>query len=212
VSASQYFGTSQKFKNEISAELSALFLFSALKNNDKTGLFLFSDIPELYISPAKGKNHILRIIRELLAFKPKNKLTNISLALKNINHLLKRKSIIILISDFLDSNFEKYITITEKKHDLIPVIINDNFEKKINIYPAILNYENAETGEKKAFDLLNYTAIKEYNDKRKKEIENLKKIFTLNSIDYIEIEDDKDIINPVIKFFKNRKLKIKKVK
>ena len=209
VSGSQHFGTSAKFKNEISAELSALFLFSALKNNDKTGLYLFSDRTELYIPPKKGKNHILRIVRELLAFKPKNKLTSISSALRNINHLLKRKAIIILISDFLDENFEKSIIITEKKHDLIPVVVNDRFEKSIRPAPAILNYENAETGERNAMDLSDAAALAGYAEKRKKEAESLKKLFNSQSIDFIEIDSDKDVLSSVVKFFKNRKLKIK---
>lgn len=209
VSASHLFGTTSSFKNETAAELSALFLFSALKNSDKTGLYLFSDRTELYVPPKKGKEHILRIIREMIAFKPKSTRTGISVALKNINRLLKRKSIVVFISDFIDSNFEKAISITEKKHDLIPVILYDPFERKISNFPALLNYENAETGEKGVIDLSDPETLSEYSQRNEKRINDLKNFFKSHKIDFLEVQSGSDIYQPVINFFKNRKLKLR---
>ncbi len=209
VSASNLFGTSSTFKNETAAELSALFLFSALKNSDKTGLYLFSDRTELYITPRKGKNHILRIIREMLAFKPSSPGTNISEALKNINKLLKRKAIIILISDFLDEGFEKAAAVTQKKHDLIPVILSDKVETQLPSMPAILNYKDAESGFKSAIDLSDPKTLDAYNGQAKERREKLKNFFTSHKIDFMEISAGDDIYSPVIEFFKKRKLKLR---
>lgn len=208
VSASGLFGTRNKTKNELSAELAALFMFAALKNNDKTGLFLFSDNTELYVPPKKGKNHILRIVRDMIAFKPKSSRTNISVALKNLNQILKRKAVIILISDFMDSNFEKAIKITEQKHDLIPVIVNDPLELELKNYPAILSYVNPENGEYGYVDMSDASMVKRYNEEFKARRESLIKTFNSHNIDYMEINTQSDIFRTVVSFFKNRKLKI----
>ncbi|NLH39560.1 MAG: DUF58 domain-containing protein [Elusimicrobia bacterium] len=208
VSASGLFGTRNKTKNELSAELAALFMFAALKNNDKTGLFLFSDNTELYVPPKKGKNHILRIVRDMIAFKPKSSRTNISVALKNLNQILKRKAVIILISDFMDSNFEKAIKITEQKHDLIPVIVNDPLELELKNYPAILSYVNPENGEYGYVDMSDAYMVKRYNEEFKARRESLIKTFNSHNIDYMEINTQSDIFRTVVSFFKNRKLKI----
>ncbi|MEW5951373.1 MAG: DUF58 domain-containing protein [Elusimicrobia bacterium] len=209
VSASNLFGTSSSFKNETAAELSALFLFSALKNSDKTGLYLFSDKTQLYVPPKKGRNHILRIIREMLAFEPDSPGTNIAEALKNINKLLKRKAIIILISDFLDKDFEKAAAVTERKHDLIPVILSDKIEYALPKIPAVLNYKDAETGKKAAIDLSDPDSVNLYEQEAKKRREKLKSFFISHKIDFMEISAGEDIYTTVIDFFKKRKLKLR---
>lgn len=209
VSASNIFGTSSTFKNETAAELSALFLFCALKNNDKTGLYLFSDKTELYITAKKGKDHILRIIREMLAFKPSSPGTNICEALKNINRLLKRKAIIILISDFLDEGFEKAVAVTQKKHDLIPVVLSDKVETQLPSISAILNYKDAEKGFKSAIDLSDPKTLAAYDSYTKQRREKLKFFFTSHRIDFMEITAGEDIYPPVIDFFNKRKIKLR---
>lgn len=210
VSGSQHFGTRKQFKNEIGAELAAIFMFAALKNNDKVGLFLFSNQQELYVPPNKGKEHVLRIIRDMLAFQPKSKKTSISNSLKSLNNLLKRRSIIILISDFMDTGFEKAIKITERKHDLIPVILNDEIEINLKNLPLLIPYINEETGEKGYIDLNDYYTVNSYNKTFKRRREELKKLFKSNYIDYIELTSISDIYREVINFFNKRKLRIKK--
>jgi uncharacterized protein (DUF58 family) len=212
VSGSQLFGTKTLMKNELSAELAALFMFAALKNNDKTGLFLFSDKTELFIPPKKGKNHILRIIREMLAFEPKSKKTNISFALEKLNHALKRRSVIIFISDFMDENFEKAVKITEHKHDLIPVIVNDTFEIEPQNCPAILSFLNFENETMGYIDLSDKYLIETYKTKFKEKRDNLIKLFNSQNIDYMEITTKSNIFLTVSSFFKKRKLKIAKGK
>lgn len=208
VSSSLFFGTRNKLKNELAAELAALFMFAALKNNDKVGLYLFSDNTELYIPPRKGKNHVLRIIREIIAYNPKSPYTNISKALNKINQIMKRKCVIILISDFEDQGFEKDIKITEQRHDLIPVIVNDPIELELKTYPTLISYFNEEKQKWGLIDLSDKYLISSYNQKKAQHIENLKRLFRSSKIDFMEINTQSDIFQTVIKFFKNRKLKL----
>lgn len=208
VSSSLFFGTKNKLKNELAAELAALFMFAALKNNDKVGLYLFSDNTELYIPPKKGKNHVLRVIREIIAHSPKSPYTNISKALKKINQIIKRKSVIILISDFDDEGFERDIKITEQRHDLIPVIINDPLELELKTYPTLVSYFNEEKQKWGLIDLSDKYLVNSYNQRKAQHLENLKKLFHASNIDFMEITTQSDIFKTVIKFFKNRKVKL----
>ena len=145
VSASQYFGSKGNLKVEAAIELASVFAFSAIKNNDKVGLLLFSDKVELYIPPRKGKRHVLRIIRELLAFEPRSKKTDISLALSTLLRLIKRQGILLFISDFVDNNYEKPFKLAAKKFDLIPVIIEDPLEFNFPKMPALIEIEDGES-------------------------------------------------------------------
>ena len=205
VSGSQFFGSQSKFKNDAAAELSAMFAFSALKNGDKTGLLLFTDKTELYIPPKKGKNHVLRIIRELLASKPQNKKTNIARALDETNKLLKRRSIVIFISDFFDDNFEKSLRLAKLKHDIIPVIVSDKMEKTIAPINALVQTEDLEK-ESSSFlaDFSNPQFLKEYSDSGDKQRQKTEKALMSMGIDFINISTDEEVHKPVVKFFKRR--------
>lgn len=210
VSGSQSFGSSEKFKNEASAELAAMFAFSALKNNDKSGLMLFTDATELYIPPKKGKNHMLRIIRELLAYQPKNRKTDIASALNAINKILKRKSIIILISDFISGGFEQALKRTEKKHDLIPVVIEDRLENELPALNAMINAEYLEDGNKSfTADLSSQDFLDNYSRNAMERKKNLEKTFKSMGIDWINIKTHMDVTEPVVQFFKQRARKIR---
>lgn len=125
VSGSELFGTTEQFKNEIITEIAATLAFSALQNNDKTGLLLFSDQVELFIPPKKGKTHILRIIRELIEFEPKSRQTNFSVAFDFLNRVIKKKAIVFMLSDFIGENYEKSLQIASKKHDLTGIRLYD---------------------------------------------------------------------------------------
>jgi uncharacterized protein (DUF58 family) len=209
ISGSQRFGTKNRFKSETSAQISALFAFSALKNNDKVGLLLFSDNVELYIPPKKGKRHSLRLIRELLAHKPKGRGTDIGLCLSNINKMLKRRAIVMLISDFNAQKFDKAFKLTAKKHDLIPVVVEDSLERKLPKISALLNVENAE--EEKIFDLnLGSSGLHcDFNSFVKAKRRHLKKLFSAAGVDPIYIESESDFVSPIVKFFKVRERKIR---
>ena len=131
LSGSLIFGTLEKTKQQVAAELSAILAFSAMKNNDKVGLLLFTDKIEKFVPPRKGRVHVLRIIREVLSFEPAGKTTNIKGALEYMNNAIKKKSIVFLVSDFMDSGYEKILRIVGKKHDLIGIVLDDQREKEI---------------------------------------------------------------------------------
>ena len=134
VSGSEYFGTTDQFKKDTVTEISATLAFSAIQNNDKVGLILFSDQIELFIPPKKGKSHVLRIIRELIEFKPKSKKTNIAEAFKFLSNVMKKKAIVFILSDFMDSGYEKTLRITAKKHDLTGIRVYDPVERNSGIH------------------------------------------------------------------------------
>ena len=131
VSGSELFGTSTQFKKETVTEIAATLAFSATQNNDKVGLILFSDDIELFIPPKKGKSHVLRIIRELIEFKPKSKKTNISAALKFLSSVMKKRAIVFMLSDFMDDDYEKTLKIAGKKHDLTGIRVYDKHDEEI---------------------------------------------------------------------------------
>lgn len=209
MSASQFFGSGQKAKNEAAAELSAMFAFSALKNNDKTGLLVFTDSAELYIPPRKGKNHILRIIREVLAYSPKRKATSIAGTLDAANRLMKHKGIIILISDFIAAGYEKALNRTAMRHDLIPVYISDRLEKNIPVMPALINADTLEEEGSSLADLSSPEFASRYSAGRRQESAAMEKAFRAAGLEWISVDTAGSIYDPVVKFFKARRKKIK---
>jgi len=131
VSGSEFFGTSDQFKRETLTEISATLAFSAIQNNDKVGLLLFSDQIELFIPPKKGKTHVLRIIRELIEFHPKSKKTNLTQALRYLSNVMKKKAIVFILSDFMDDNYDNALKIVGRKHDVTGIRVYDKYEEKI---------------------------------------------------------------------------------
>lgn len=210
VSASLMFGSLGRLKSEIATELAAVFAFSATHNNDKVGLLLFSDKIELYIPPKKGRRHVLRIIRELLAFTPKNKGTDISLALDSINHLTRRGGIVVLISDFkTEQNYSKSFKLTARKFDVVPVIVEDKLERNLPKARVFLSLEGLEGGGQ---ILLNLASKKtaEITQKHQKELDEAKLLFTKSGLEYIMIQDGEKISDTLVKFFKRRARKLRR--
>ncbi len=205
VSASQYFGSKGNLKAEAATELASVFAFSAIKNNDKVGLLLFSDKVELYIPPRKGKRHVLRIIRELLAFEPKRKNTDISLAFSSLIRLIKRQGILLFISDFLDENYEKPFKLAARKFDLIPVIIQDPLEFNFPKLPALIQIEDCEGNSE---GVLSGSSLKQISQAREDVLNKALNLFKLSGVDYINIDTSKNTLDPVIKFFKQRSRKL----
>ncbi|NLN25388.1 MAG: DUF58 domain-containing protein [Bacteroidetes bacterium] len=147
ISGSEFFGTKNQFKNEVVTEIAATLAFSAMQNNDKTGLILFSDKIELFIPPKKGKSHVLRIIRELLEFEPKSNRTNLSEALKFLRNVMKKKAIVFILSDFIDDAYRDTLKIAARKHDITGIRVYDEAEKSIpNL--GMVQMEDQETGER----------------------------------------------------------------
>jgi len=206
ISASGMFGSVDNLKREISAEIAALLAFSAVKNNDKVGLILFTDKIEKFIPPKKGRSHVFRIIRELLFFKAESKGTSIESALEFLNNIQKKKAISFVISDFLDSNYEKGLQIVAKKHDLIAIDIFDKREHELPEKGVYEFYDN-ESGKRMLVDLssrLNREAIKENVKNR---IAARTKLFRKNKVENISMDINKPYIEPLIGFFRKRKTK-----
>ena len=211
-SASQHFGSADKLKQEAAAELTALFALCALKNNDKVGLLLFSDKIELYVPPRKGKKHILRLIREVVAFEPKSRGTNIGLGLETLNKVIKRQGILLLISDFLAplSSFAKPFRLAAKKFDLIPLILQDKLEHRLPRLSACLDITDPETGET---DLISLSSgeINEALDKFHREHDTqLRRLFSPYKIEPIVVDTAQNTADPVIAFFKRRAKRLRR--
>ncbi|MEJ2615408.1 MAG: DUF58 domain-containing protein [Ignavibacteriaceae bacterium] len=177
LSGSLIFGTVEKTKQQVAAELSAILAFSAMKNNDKVGLLLFTDKIEKFVPPRKGRKHVLRIIREVLSFEPVGKTTNIKGALEYMNNAIKKKSIVFLLSDFMDSGYEKILRIVGKKHDLIGVVLNDQREKEIPKM-GLIKFTDAETGRERWIDTNSKSFQKNLASIRWNNMQKLKSLFT----------------------------------
>lgn len=222
MSMSMKFGTIDKFKIEIAAEIASILAFSAIKNNDKVGLLIFTDKIEKYIVPSKGKQHILRIIREILFFNPTSTKTNLSVGFRYLVDILKRKSIIFVLSDYdnkknltvnyanpleniinVPFSYEKEISILNKKHDLINICILDRFEKILPNIGYVAMKDN-ETGEIIEFNTNNSFFRKNMKIFFEKYNQVFKKFLLRNALNFIEIETDGNYIKPILNFFKMR--------
>ncbi len=194
-------GTSTK--NDLSAEVSAVLAFSAIKNNDRVGLLIFTDRVELFIPPQKGKKHVLRVIREILYFKPEGNRTDISLAIERVNAILKRKAIVFLISDFMDTGFEKPLRVTARKHDLIAVRITDEREEVLSD-SGVIAFEDAETGEIVYVDTSSKTLRKRYWEHAQQRKAVLTDLFRKTGVDRITLYTGKPYEDELNRFFRKR--------
>ncbi|MFH2050130.1 MAG: DUF58 domain-containing protein [bacterium] len=202
-SSSGKFGTRERFKSETAAELGALLAFSAIKNNDKVGLIIFTDKIEKFVPPQKGKGHVLRLIREILYFEPEGVGTDIGAAMEYFNKVIKRKSVVFLISDFLSEDYSKPLQIANRKHDLVAVKISDPRESSFEDV-GMIELEDAETGEVYMIDTGSKEFRKEFRARADEDIVRLKREFQLINLDFINIRTDQSYIIPLINFFKMR--------
>lgn len=203
LSASGDFGTEGSFKNELSAEFCAVLAFAAIRNNDKVGLLIFTDDIELYIPPKKGTSHVLRMIRELLSFKAKGKRTNIASALDYVAKITKKRATIFLVSDFLDTNFQRQLSILNRKHDLIAVHVSDVLEKELP-NAGIIELKDSENGNSMLVDTSSKRVRREYSKMVQARLEQLYEIFNCNKVDYISLQTAKPYINDLVRFFHKR--------
>ena len=204
VSASGMFGTNKQFKQDLITELCAVIAFSASQNNDKIGVIFFSDKIEKFIPPKKGKSHVLRIIRELLEFKPDNSGTNIEVPLKYLTNVIKKRSVVFLISDFLAKpNYKDALKIANKKHDMIALRVMDTKELEL---PAVgmMKIKDNETGNILWIDTSSPSFRKQFSVNRLKFEDTLKDIFTKSGIDSTSIYTHESYIKPLMNLFKNR--------
>lgn len=204
VSGSESFGTQNGFKKDIVTEIAATMAFSATQNNDKIGLILFSDEIELYIPPKKGRSHVLRIIRELIEFKPKSHKTNISQALRFLSGVMKKKAIVFVISDFMaDDNYEHTLKIAGKKHDLTGIRVYDVREEKMpNI--GMVNMLDAETGETMLVNTGSKAVRLEYEKYYQEKMKFFKETFSRCGSGTVNTRVDESYVTKLLGYFKSR--------
>lgn len=204
VSASGEFGTQKQLKQELITELCAVLAFSAIQNNDKIGVIFFTDKIEKFIPPKKGKTHILRIIRDLIEFKPEHKKTDIKQALKYLTNVIKKRSIAFVISDFItDASFIDALKIANKKHDLVALRIYDKREMELpNI--GLVKFMDAETGTLKWMDTSDKNVRTHFYAEAKKQEASLKEIFNRSGVDSADINTADSYIKPLMNLFKRR--------
>jgi len=203
VSASSFFGVSSRFKSDMMTELAAVISFSAITNNDKVGAIMFSDRIEKYLPPKKGKQNILRIIRELLNLTPEKNGTNLSEALIYLNNIEKKRAIVFVLSDFMAEGYQQALTIAAKRHDIIGVHIFDEREKSLPDV-GLLHVEDAETGQKRLIDTSDANIRTQYASFFESNKERFQKDFALAKSDTISISTEEDYIKAMQVFFKRR--------
>ncbi|MFZ9074981.1 MAG: DUF58 domain-containing protein [Flavobacteriaceae bacterium] len=203
VSGSEAFGTQIQFKRDLITEIAATLAFSALQNNDKVGLILFSDQVELFIPPKKGRSHILRIIRELLEFEPESKRTSISTALEFLSGVLKKKAIVFVLSDFMDKNYEKTLRISAKKHDLTGIRVFDPVETKLpNL--GIVPLRDAETGMVRWISTFSKKVRLNYEKKYREQVVAFEELFSKNGAGHISCSVEESYVKKLLGYFKAR--------
>jgi uncharacterized protein (DUF58 family) len=203
MSGSQFFGSQSALKRDIALELSAILAFSAMKNNDKVGLILFTDRIEKFVPPRKGRGHVLRIVRELLSFEPTRSSTSIRTALEFLNNVQKKRGIVFVISDFMDRDYEAALRIAGRKHDLIGVVLQDPRESELpNI--GLVNLRDAETGAVRLIDTTDARVRSIYRHTNQKMHEARQSLFIKSRLDDIKVRLDQPYLKPLIDFFRLR--------
>ena len=203
VSASVYFGTGNSSKSDWITELCAVLAFSAISNQDKVGLILFTDQIEMYIPPKKGRKHILRIIRELLNFEPGKNDTDIGLALEYLNRVIKKRSICFLLSDYVSRPYEVPLKVSAKRHDLISILIYDHFEKLMQKRGLIRAYD-PELRKHIMLDTSNQALNERWNAHFNHHLVRTKELMSRSGADMLVLETDQPYESELHRFFKAR--------
>jgi uncharacterized protein (DUF58 family) len=207
VSASGQFGSVRQTKNELAAELAAVLAFSAIRNNDKVGLIMFTDQIEIFVPPQKGRRHVLRVIREILAFEPKGRGTKLSLALDYLNRVQTRRAVCFVLSDFQDKDFWKQLQVAGKRHDLVALSLRDPREEELPAVGLVELYD-AETDKRVVLDTFDRTVRESFAKKATERRDAMRQLFRSTAVDQIEIRCDQDYMLPLIRFFRMRERRV----
>jgi len=207
VSSSGQFGSKEKLKNEVAAEVAALLAYAAIKSNDKVGLMIFTDRVEHYIPPKKGRGHVWRIIREVLSFKPEHRTTDLKGALQFLLSVTHKRTVCFLISDFISEDFSTELRIARHRHDMIAVTITDPRELS---FPSVgfIELEDAETGEVILIDTNHKASNRAYESKVRTEVAERERLFRASNIDHINIRTDQPYVDPIVRFFRLRERRL----
>jgi uncharacterized protein (DUF58 family) len=203
VSASGDFGTRERLKAEVGVEISALLAFSAIKNNDKVGLLIFSDHVEKFVPPRKGRRHVLRVLRELLYHEPEGRGTDISAALEYLAHIQRKRAVVFLISDFRDDDFQKALSVAGRRHDLIAVRLGDLREEELPPL-GLLDLEDPETGERVVVNTSSPAFRAEFKRVNELRAATLDRVLKRSKVDTIDIRTGEPYVKPLMRFFRER--------
>ncbi len=207
LSASGSFGSGARTKNEVAAEVSAILAFSAIENKDRVGLAVFTDSMERFIPPRKGTTHVLRLIREILAFQAAGTRTGIRQALETFAALLKRRAVVFLVSDFIDEGYERQLKVAAKKHDLIAISLRDPRETELPPV-GLVSFEDAETGQAVLVDTSSASVRAAFQEAQERRERTLKELFASAGIDHIPITVGEDHVAPLSRFFLARERRL----
>lgn len=203
VSGSEIFGSVRQLKNELAAEVAAVLAFSAIRNNDKVGLIMFSDDIELFVPPKKGKTHVLRVIREILYFTPKGRRTDIPAALRFLEQITAHHSVTFLLSDFIADDYQKMLRVANQRHDMVAVAITD--PREIEMPPiGIVELEDAETGSRILLDTSHEPTRRNFWETAVRRQRERAQMLRNCGVDLVELRTDEPYLKPLIKFFRMR--------
>jgi uncharacterized protein (DUF58 family) len=202
MSASGFFGSRGESKRDLAAELAAVVAFSAIKNNDRVGLYIVTDKVERYVPPKKGRRHVLRVIGEILAFEPTSRGTNLAVALDLLGKIARRRSVVFLVSDFLSEGWERAMQITRQRHEMVPVVVGDPLEQALPKV-GLLVLEDLETGELVEIDT-NGHAGRDFANRAQKAARQRDLALRRLNVDTVEIRTDEPYVDALIAFFKTR--------
>jgi uncharacterized protein (DUF58 family) len=207
LSGSEQFGTRGRFKAEVAAEIAAVIAMAAIKNNDRVGLLTFTDRIEEFVPPKKGRRHALRLIRDLLAFRPSGRGTDISTALDYVGRILRQRAIIFLVSDFLDTGFEQSLKLVSRRHDLVAITVSDPRER---VLPDVgyLELIDAESDRRVVLDSGSRYVREQFEHLAGEDDLRLRQLFRRLSVDQIDIQTDRSYVPPLIEFFRARERKL----
>jgi len=207
VSGSGRFGSVEQTKNEIAAEIAALIAFSAIRNNDKVGLIMFTDRVEKFVAPKKGRSHVLRVIREILYFQPEGKRTDIAVAIEYLMRVTSRRAVVFLISDFIASGYEKRLRVTNLRHDVIALSVTDPREMRLPSV-GLIHLEDPETGDLVLVNTHSTKLRSQYERMMKKRLSERDRTFRSMNVDCVEISTDSSYVEPLVKFFRMRERRL----
>jgi uncharacterized protein (DUF58 family) len=203
-SASQDAGLSAQAKAEVSAEIAALLVFSALENGDRAGLLLFTDRIERYVPPRRGKKHGLRLISEALAFRPRGRGTDIAAALEHLSTAQRRKAVVFVVSDFLAAGYEQALAVLARRHDVVPVVVSDPVEEKLPELRGLWPVADAETGETVLIDFSDARSRAAYETAARERLEARERIFRKLALDAVRVRPGDDYVAPLAALFRAR--------
>ena len=208
-SLSGEFGSGERMKGEVAVEICALLAFSAIKNNDKVGLIIFTDRIEKFVPPRKGRSHVLRVLRELLYFQPRHRATDIGMALEYLMRVIRRRSIVFLVSDFLASGFHRGLRVANRRHDVVAIRVRDRREREL---PRVgfVEFEDAETGEQLILNTSDPEVREAFRTQVRREDEELRSFLNSISVDSIEVDSDRSYLELLIRFFRTRTRRLRR--